>query len=222
MGHSGSGKSTLVRMLNRLIDPTSGHVEIDGSNIHQLNRNQLIQLRRHKISMVFQNHCLLPHRTVLQNTVLGLEVRGMDKKKREKIAVEILGTLGLSDFLNHFPHQLSGGMQQRVNIARALAPNPDILLLDEPFSSLDPQTKIEIQDLLLSVQARTPRTIIFITHAPEEALRLGDRIAVLEAGRIVQIDTPEAVMKNPVDPYVESFFQTIDPDTFKITSGGKI
>ena len=187
MGLSGSGKSTLVRCMNRLIEPTTGEITIDGQNVLDLNQEELRELRRHKMSMVFQRFALLPHRSVLENMAFGLEVQGIPKADREAQAMEWVETVGLKGWENSYPGQLSGGMQQRVGIGRALCTNADILLMDEPFSALDPLIRREMQDELLALEGRIHKTTIFITHDLDEALRLGDRIAILKDGRVVQI-----------------------------------
>jgi glycine betaine/proline transport system ATP-binding protein len=210
MGLSGSGKSTLVRMINRLIDPTSGKVLIDGKDIVKMSKEELREVRRKKISMVFQKFALLPHFTVLENTAYGLEIQGMAKEERQKKALDALHLVGLKGYENQFPNQLSGGMQQRVGLARALANEPDILLMDEAFSALDPLIRKEMQDELLELQASVEKTIVFITHDLDEALRIGDRIALMKDGNIVQIGTPEEILMNPSDQYVERFVEDVD------------
>lgn len=210
MGLSGSGKSTLVRMLNRLIEPTSGEIYIDGKDIAKMTDEELRQLRRSSINMVFQSFGLFPHYTVLENTEFGLEVRGVPKEERQKIAEEILENLSLYDFRNQYPSQLSGGMQQRVGLARALTNNPAILLMDEAFSALDPLIRREMQDELLELQADQKRTIIFITHDLNEALRIGDRIAIMADGQIMQIGTGEEILTNPANDFVREFVEEVD------------
>jgi glycine betaine/proline transport system ATP-binding protein len=218
MGLSGSGKSTMVRMLNRLIDPTSGQVLIDGDNIVAMNDEQLVKLRRAKLSMVFQSFALMPHMTVLQNAAFGLELDGIDKPTREKRAREALAQVGLEAWADSLPSELSGGMQQRVGLARGLAVDPDILLMDEAFSALDPLIRTEMQDELLKLQARAKRTIVFISHDLDEAMRIGDRIAIMEGGRVVQVGTPEEILQNPADDYVRAFFRGVDPTNI-LTAG---
>lgn len=191
MGLSGSGKSTMIRLLNRLIDPTSGEIYIDGKNIAQMDKEALREVRRHKINMVFQNFGLFPHRTILENTEYGLEVRGVPKVERQALAEQALENSGLLTFKDQYPNQLSGGMQQRVGLARALANDPEILLMDEAFSALDPLIRREMQDELLDLQSNVQKTIIFITHDLNEALRIGDRIALMKDGQIMQIGTGE-------------------------------
>ena len=210
MGLSGSGKSTLVRLLNRLIDPTSGEVYIDGVDIVKMNKDQLREVRRKKISMVFQKFALLPHRTILENTEYGLEVQGISKEKRQNKAMDALKLVGLVGYENQYPEQLSGGMQQRVGLARALANDADILLMDEAFSALDPLIRKDMQDELLELQSAMKKTIVFITHDLDEALRIGDRIALMKDGSIVQIGTPEEILMNPSNDYVERFVEDVD------------
>ena len=218
MGLSGSGKSTMVRMLNRLIEPTSGQVLIDGDNIVAMNDDELVKLRRAKLSMVFQSFALMPHLTVLQNAAFGLELDGIDKQTREKRAREALAQVGLEAWADSLPSELSGGMQQRVGLARGLAVDPDILLMDEAFSALDPLIRTEMQDELLKLQARAKRTIVFISHDLDEAMRIGDRIAIMEGGRVVQVGTPEEILQNPADDYVRAFFRGVDPTNI-LTAG---
>ncbi|MED3563075.1 glycine betaine/L-proline ABC transporter ATP-binding protein [Bacillus xiapuensis] len=220
MGLSGSGKSTLVRMINRLIEPTSGEVLIDGQDIVKMNKEQLRNVRRKKISMVFQKFALLPHRTVLENTEYGLEVQGVTKETRKQKALEALKLVGLEGYENQYPKQLSGGMQQRVGLARALANDADILLMDEAFSALDPLIRKDMQDELLELQATMKKTIVFITHDLDEALRIGDRIALMKDGSIVQIGTPEEILINPSNDYVERFVE--DVDLSKVLTAGHV
>ncbi|MGM0214386.1 quaternary amine ABC transporter ATP-binding protein [Enterococcus sp. AZ109] len=210
MGLSGSGKSTMIRLLNRLIDPTSGVISIDGQDIAKMNKDELREVRRHKINMVFQNFGLFPHRTILENTEYGLEVRGVPKEERQKLAEQALDNSGLLSFKDQYPDQLSGGMQQRVGLARALANNPEILLMDEAFSALDPLIRREMQDELLELQANVQKTIIFITHDLNEALRIGDRIALMKDGQIMQIGTGEEILTNPANQYVRDFVEDVD------------
>lgn len=210
MGLSGSGKSTLVRMLNRLIEPTDGTVKIDGEDIITMDDGNLRNVRRKKISMVFQNFGLFPDRTILKNTEYGLEVQGIDKKVRREKAEQALENAGLLPYKNQYPDQLSGGMQQRVGLARALANDPEIILMDEAFSALDPLIRRDMQDELLELQKTQKRTIIFITHDLNESLRLGDRIAIMKDGKVVQIDTGEEILMNPADDYVKRFVEDID------------
>lgn len=210
MGLSGSGKSTLVRLLNRLIDPTAGQILLDGEDIVKMNKEQLRNVRRKKIGMVFQNFALFPHRTILENTEYGLEIQGVSKDERKNQAIESLRLVGLAGYESQYPGQLSGGMQQRVGLARALANNPDILLMDEAFSALDPLIRKDMQDELLQLHEDMGKTIIFITHDLDEALRIGDRIALMKDGEIVQIGTPEEILMNPSNDYVERFVEDVD------------
>lgn len=218
MGLSGSGKSTMVRMLNRLIEPTAGQVVIDGEDITAMSDDQLVKMRRKKMSMVFQSFALMPHLTVLQNAAFGLELDGADKKAREDRALEALDQVGLAPYAQSFPKELSGGMQQRVGLARGLAVDPDILLMDEAFSALDPLIRTEMQDELLKLQAKVKRTVVFISHDLDEAMRIGDRIAIMEGGRVVQVGTPEEILQNPADDYVRAFFRGVDPTNI-LTAG---
>ena len=210
MGLSGSGKSTLIRMLNGLLGVTSGSVEIGGQDIAKMSPKALRMLRQNKVSMVFQHFALFPHRTVLANAGYGLEVRGVAKEEREKKAREFLGLVGLEGWEDKLPGQLSGGMQQRVGLARALASGTDIILMDEAFSALDPLIRREVQDLLLDLQGRFGKTIVFITHDLNEAMRIGDRIAVMREGRIVQIGTAEEILTDPANDYVAQFVADVD------------
>ena len=210
MGLSGSGKSTLIRLINRLIEPTSGDIYIDGQDIAKMDKEELRDVRRHKMSMVFQNFGLYPHRTILENTQLGLELRGISKEERVAKAEKALENSGLLSFKDQYPNQLSGGMQQRVGLARALANDPEILLMDEAFSALDPLIRREMQDELLDLQANVQKTIIFITHDLNEALRLGDRIALMKDGQIMQIGTGEEILTNPANDYVREFVEDVD------------
>ena len=210
MGLSGSGKSTMIRLLNRLIDPTSGEIYIDGKNIAQMDKEALREVRRHKINMVFQNFGLFPHRTILENTEYGLEVRGVPKVERQALAEQALENSGLLTFKDQYPNQLSGGMQQRVGLARALANDPEILLMDEAFSALDPLIRREMQDELLDLQSNVQITIIFITHDLNEALRIGDRIALMKDGQIMQIGTGEEILTHPANQYVRDFVEDVD------------
>ncbi|GCF78359.1 MULTISPECIES: quaternary amine ABC transporter ATP-binding protein [Bacillus cereus group] len=210
MGLSGSGKSTLVRMLNQLIKPTAGHIYIDGEDIATMGKEELRRVRRTKMSMVFQKFALFPHRTVIQNVAYGLEIQGVPVEEREKKALESLQLVGLDYHKDNYPSQLSGGMQQRVGIARALTNNPDVLLMDESFSALDPLIRKEMQDELLELQDKMEKTIIFITHDLDEALRIGDRIALMKDGEIVQIGTPEEIMMSPANEFVEKFVADVN------------
>ena len=210
MGLSGSGKSTLIRMLNGLLPPTSGTVEIDGTDITALSRRALRALRGEKISMVFQHFALFPHRTVLENAAYGLEVRGVPRAQRHERAAHALDLVGLGDWKSHLPQQLSGGMQQRVGLARALSADTDIILMDEAFSALDPLIRRDMQTQLIQLQAELGKTIVFITHDLNEAMRLGDRICVLRDGRVIQIGTPEEILNHPADDYVARFTEDVD------------
>ena len=210
MGLSGSGKSTLIRLINRLIEPTEGSVMVDGEDLAQMDKENLRRVRREKLSMVFQNFGLFPFRTILENAEYGLEVQGIEKEKRAKKAKEALGMVGLGSYVDQYPNQLSGGMQQRVGLARALANDPEILLMDEAFSALDPLIRKDMQDELLELQDSMQKTIIFITHDLDEALRIGDRIALMKDGSIVQIGTPEEILTNPANEYVERFVEDVD------------
>ena len=209
MGLSGSGKSTLVRCLSRLVEPTGGAIEFDGEDLLAMSDGQLTQLRRKKIGMVFQNFALLPHLTVLQNVAFPLEVQGADRRTREARAHEMIETVGLKGRERYFPRQLSGGQQQRVGIARSLVGEPEIWFLDEPFSALDPLIRREMQDEFLRLQGLLHKTIVFITHDFDEAIRLADRIAVMKDGRIVQTATPEELVLNPATDYVAEFTKHI-------------
>lgn len=209
MGLSGSGKSTLIRCLVRLIEPTSGEIQIDGQDILKYDEKGLIRLRREKIAMVFQHYGLLPHRRVIDNAAWGLEVQGVDKPTRYARTREVLELVGLKGWEEAYPRELSGGMQQRVGLARALAVDPDILLMDEPFSGLDPLIRRNMQEELIRLQQELHKTIIFITHDLNEALKIGDRIAIMRDGRIIQIGTPEEIVLNPEDEYVGEFTQDV-------------
>ena len=210
MGLSGSGKSTILRCLNRLIEPSSGAVIIDGVDITKLKSQELRQVRQKKMSMVFQQFALLPHRTVLQNAVYGLEVYGVSKAEREERALERLAMVGLAGYEHSYPDELSGGMKQRVGLARALTNDPDILLMDEAFSALDPLIREEMQDELLNLQQKMNKTIVFITHDLSEALKLGDSIAFVRDGSLVQVGTPEEIIRDPADDYVAKFARGVD------------
>src|SRR5690554_3118232 len=210
MGLSGSGKSSLIRCLNRLNEPTSGKVFFKGEDITGESNNELLHTRRFEMSMVFQKFGLLPHKTILENAAFGLEIRGDDKIEREKKALDALETVGLKGYEDLYPSAMSGGMQQRVGLARALANDPEVLLMDEAFSALDPLIRKDMQDELIELQQKMKKTIIFITHDLDEALRLGDRIALMRDGSIVQIGTPEEILVNPANDYVERFVQDVD------------
>jgi glycine betaine/proline transport system ATP-binding protein len=209
MGLSGSGKSTLIRCLSRLIEPTSGEVLLNGENLLAMDADHLREVRRGKISMVFQHFGLFPHRKVIDNIAYGLEVQKVDKATRMARATEVLKIVGLDGWADRYPQQLSGGMQQRVGLARALAVDPEILLFDEPFSALDPLIRKEMQDELIRLQKTMQRTIIFITHDFAEALRLGDRIAIMKDGMFDQVGTPEEIVTNPATPYVREFVNDV-------------
>jgi glycine betaine/proline transport system ATP-binding protein len=210
MGLSGSGKSTLVRMLNRLIEPTAGQILLDGEDITAMSKQQLIALRRTRMSMVFQSFALLPHKTVAENAAFGLEVSGLGREDRRKRALESLETVGLQAFADSRPDELSGGMQQRVGLARALATQAPILLMDEAFSALDPLIRTEMQDEIVRLQQSEAHTIVFISHDLDEAIRIGDRIAIMDGGAVVQVGTPEEIVTNPTNEYVRSFFYGVD------------
>lgn len=210
MGLSGSGKSTMVRLLNRLIEPTRGEVLIDGEDIAKISEAKLRQVRRSKISMVFQSFALMPHLTVLNNTAFGMELAGVPVEERNTKAIDALRQVGLENYANSYPDELSGGMRQRVGLARAMANNPDILLMDEAFSALDPLIRTEMQDELVKLQAQHQRTIVFISHDLDEAMRIGDRIAIMQGGEVVQVGTPEDILNNPANDYVRTFFRGVD------------
>ncbi|MEA5037675.1 Glycine betaine transport ATP-binding protein OpuAA [bioreactor metagenome] len=210
MGLSGSGKSTLLRCINRLIDPTEGEIEIDGVNIVGIDHEELRNIRRHKLGMIFQNFALLPQRNILDNAAFGLEIMGIPKAERNQRAEEVLEMVGLGGYGASMPSELSGGMKQRVGLARALTSDPDVLLMDEAFSALDPLIRRDMQDELLELQERLGKTIIFVTHDLDEALKLGTRIALMKDGAIVQIGTPEDILTNPENAYVEKFVADVD------------
>jgi len=210
MGLSGSGKSTLIRHLNRLIDPTDGEVLVDGQSVMDLKPEQLIDFRRHKMSMVFQRFGLFPHKTVLENVGYGLEMQGKPDQEKNKTAMEKIEAVGLNGFEHQFPNQLSGGMQQRVGLARALATNSDIMLMDEAFSALDPLIRSDMQKQLIDLQSQLKKTIVFITHDLDESLRLGDHIGILNAGKLVQVGSPVDIVMNPADAYVEAFVKDVN------------
>jgi len=220
MGLSGSGKSTIVRMLNRLIDPTAGRVIVDGKDVTAMKKDELVNFRLHNMSMVFQSFALMPHMSVVDNAAFGLQLAKVDKDKRRERAIEALAQVGLEAWADSYPGELSGGMQQRVGLARGLAVDPDILLMDEAFSALDPLIRTEMQDELVKLQEKDQRTIVFISHDLDEALRIGDRIAIMEGGRVVQVGTPEDILQNPVDDYVRAFFRGVDPTN--VISAGDI
>lgn len=210
MGLSGSGKSTLVRLLNRLIEPTRGEVLVDGENILTFNDEQLREVRRKKISMVFQSFALMPHMNVLDNAAFGLELAGVSLEERHSKAREALAQVGLDTHAESYPDELSGGMQQRVGLARALTNDPDIMLMDEAFSALDPLIRTEMQDELVRLQSEHQRTVVFISHDLDEAMRIGDRIAIMQGGEVVQVGTPDEILHKPANDYVSSFFKGVD------------
>ena len=210
MGLSGSGKSTVIRCLNRLIEPTSGCILLDGKDVLEMNRQELVEVRRKSMSMVFQNFALLPNRKIITNVEYGLEVQGTDKKLRRQKALDALKLVGLKGYEDQYPDQLSGGMKQRVGLARALANDPEILLMDEAFSALDPLIRSDMQDELIDLQQKMKKTIVFITHDLNEALKLGDRIMLMKDGEVIQIGRPEDILSNPANEYVERFVKGVD------------
>ena len=220
MGLSGSGKSTLIRCLSRLTEPTAGEVLFDGNDVRKMTEPQLRELRRHKVSMVFQNFGLLPHRRVIDNVAYGLEVCGIDRRQRYEQAMQMIELVGLKNWETKYPRQLSGGMQQRVGLARALTVDPEILFFDEPFSALDPLIRREMQDELLRLQSQLHKTSVFITHDFAEALKLGDRIAIMRDGQFVQEGTPQELVMHPKDGYVRAFVQ--DAPRAKVLTAGVI
>jgi glycine betaine/proline transport system ATP-binding protein len=209
MGLSGSGKSTIIRCLNRLIEPTAGEIIVDGVDISTLNRSELMMLRRHKMCMVFQHFALLPHRSVLDNVAYGLEIQRVGKGERYRKALEVLEMVGLKGWEDSYPEELSGGMQQRVGLARALSIDPEIMLLDEAFSALDPLIRRQMQDEFINIIMEVHKTVVFITHDLNEALKMGDHIAIMKDGEIVQIGTPEDIVANPADDYVTEFVRDV-------------
>ena len=209
MGLSGSGKSTLVRCLIRLIEATRGSIRFDGEDVRDYTPEQLLEFRRSKVAMVFQHYALLPHRRVLDNVAFGLEIRGLEKTAMYEMAQSAIDTVGLSGWENYFPREMSGGMQQRVGLARALAVDSEVMLMDEPFSGLDPLIRREMQDELIALQTKVQKTIVFITHDLNEALKIGDRIAIMRDGEIVQEGTPEEIVTLPADDYVSEFVQDV-------------
>lgn len=220
MGLSGSGKSTLVRCISRLIEPTRGEILVDGKSLIDMSPVELREFRRHKISMVFQHFGLFPHRTLTENVAYGLEIRGVGRGERTKKAREVLGLVGLNGWFDHYPRELSGGMQQRVGLARALAVEPEIMVFDEPFSALDPLIRREMQDELKRLQGTLNKTMIFITHDFLEAIKIGDRIAIMKDGHIVQIGTPEEIVANPANDYVRDFAEEVP--RYRVLSAGKV
>lgn len=220
MGLSGSGKSTLVRLLNRLIEPTAGEIFVDGRNVSTMSEHELIELRRKDMSMVFQSFALMPHLTVIDNAAFGLDIAGYDKKDRQERALQALDKVGLKAYADSYPQDLSGGMQQRVGLARALAVDSSILLMDEAFSALDPLIRAEMQDELLRLQEEERHTVVFISHDLDEAIRIGNRIAIMDGGRIIQIGSSEEILQHPANDYVRAFFRGVDPS--KILTVGDI
>ncbi|WP_373100599.1 MULTISPECIES: glycine betaine/L-proline ABC transporter ATP-binding protein ProV [Pasteurellaceae] len=210
MGLSGSGKSTLVRLLNRLIEPSKGHVFIDNDDIAEMSESELREVRRKRISMVFQSFALMPHMTIVENTAFGLELSGIPLKARQQKALEALSRVGLEAYADSYPSELSGGMQQRVGLARALANDPEILLMDEAFSALDPLIRTEMQDELLRLQENSDRTIVFISHDLDEAMRIGNRIAIMQNGQVIQVGQPDEILQNPANDYIRSFIQGVN------------
>lgn len=210
MGLSGSGKSTLIRHINRLIDPTSGEVIISGSDVVKMSASQLQMFRRHQTAMVFQKFALLPHRNVLDNTLFGLEVQGLERSKAVDVAMQWIERVGLKGFEQKYPNQLSGGMQQRVGLARALSNDAPVLLMDEAYSALDPLIRTEMQTVLLDIQSEIKKTIVFITHDLDEALRLGDQIAILRDGEVIQQGSSQDIVLRPADDYIESFVREVN------------
>lgn len=214
MGLSGSGKSTLIRLINRLVEPSAGQIVVDGVDIASLPHPELVKWRRGRIAMVFQSFALMPHRSVLDNVAFGLEIGGKDRSARERRAMEVLEQVGLKSFAHKYPAQLSGGMQQRVGLARALAVDPDILLMDEAFSALDPLKRTEMQDLMLELQRAERRTIFFVSHDLEEAFKIGTRIAIMEGGNLAQEGTPHEIVTRPANDYVRRFFKGVDTSRY--------
>jgi glycine betaine/proline transport system ATP-binding protein len=220
MGLSGSGKSTLIRCLLRLVEPTSGRILVDGNDVTAMDAQQLTEFRRTRVAMIFQHYGLLPHRTVLQNVAFGLKLRGMERAEREERARVAIQQVGLAGWENRYPSDLSGGMQQRVGIARALVQDTEVLLMDEPFSGLDPLIRREMQDELLRLQAELHKTILFVTHDLGEALRVGDRMAVMRQGEFVQVGEPRDILLQPADEYVRRFVQD-ERRVLMMVEGGK-
>lgn len=218
MGLSGSGKSTLIRLINRLVEPSSGSINIDGMDIAKLPQPELVKWRRKRVAMVFQSFALMPHRNVLDNAAFGLEMAGTPRKVREERAMQVLSQVGLQTYAAKYPSQLSGGMQQRVGLARALTVDPDILLMDEAFSALDPLKRVEMQGLMLDLQREQQRTVIFVSHDLEEALRIGTRIAIMEGGNLVQEGTAHEIITKPANDYVRRFFEGVDTSRYLTAS----
>jgi glycine betaine/proline transport system ATP-binding protein len=210
MGLSGSGKSTLIRHINRLIEPTAGEVLYDGADVCKMSESDLREFRRHKTAMVFQKFALLPHRTVIENTIYGLQIQGAPRAESEKKGRYWIERVGLTGFENHYPNQLSGGMQQRVGLARALTNDADILLMDEAFSALDPLIRVDMQSVLLDLQKELKKTVVFITHDLDEALRLGDRIAILRDGKVIQQGSGQDIVLKPADDYISAFVKEVN------------
>ena len=210
MGLSGSGKSTLIRHVNRLIDPTAGEVLYDGVDVCKMSENELREFRRHRTAMVFQKFALLPHRTVIENTIYGLQIQGVSRPESEKKGRHWIARVGLDGFENHYPNQLSGGMQQRVGLARALTNDADILLMDEAYSALDPLIRVDMQSVLLDLQKELKKTVVFITHDLDEALRLGDQIAILRDGKVVQQGSGQDIVLHPADDYISAFVKEVN------------
>jgi glycine betaine/proline transport system ATP-binding protein len=210
MGLSGSGKSTLIRHINRLIDPTSGQVIVDGVDVLSLDDKEILDFRKKTMSMVFQRFGLFPHKTIIENVAYGLEIQEVPEAQRKEIAQGQIDAVGLQGFEHQYPAQLSGGMQQRVGLARALATNPQILLMDEAFSALDPLIRSDMQNQLVELQSKLKKTIVFITHDLDESLKLGDHIGILNAGRLVQVGRPEDIILNPADDYVKAFVKDVN------------
>lgn len=211
MGLSGSGKSTLVRMINRLIEPTEGRVVLNGVDITAMSKRELVELRRNKMSMVFQSFALLPHLSVLENVIFGLRVAGVDKTEARERGIQALKLVSIAEVKDQKPEQLSGGMQQRVGLARAWVTEPEVMLMDEAFSALDPLIRNDMQDALLELQSSDKRTIVFISHDLREAVKIADRIAIMSDGEVRQVGTPTDIVKNPADEYVRAFFEDIQP-----------
>jgi glycine betaine/proline transport system ATP-binding protein len=210
MGLSGSGKSTLIRHINRLIDPTAGQVTVDGVDVLSLDDKEILDFRKKTMSMVFQRFGLFPHKTIIENVAYGLEIQEVPEAQRKEIAQGQIDSVGLQGFENQYPAQLSGGMQQRVGLARALATDPQILLMDEAFSALDPLIRSDMQNQLVDLQSKLKKTIVFITHDLDESLKLGDHIGILNAGRLVQVGRPEDIIMNPADDYVRAFVKDVN------------
>lgn len=214
MGLSGSGKSTLIRLINRLVEPTSGTINIDGQDVVKMPAPELVRWRRKRVAMVFQSFALMPHRTVFDNTAFGLDIAGEKISRYRSRVMQVLEQVGLAPYAQKYPNQLSGGMQQRVGLARALAVDPDILLMDEAFSALDPLKRTELQDMMLNLQREQRRTILFVSHDLEEALRIGSRIGIMEGGHLVQEGTPHEIITRPANDHVRRFFKGVDTSRY--------